>query len=177
MSETTKSNDQLFKELFKEYGLVFDEQNKKNSDVFITKQFKIITRSGVDKIQAKAGISASYDIVRATEYEVIIKGKFIDKAGNSVQTFGSATSDHNVLAYVKNVAEKDGKVYVKEEPVVVSLRKGNVSQQDPYLAEMAEKRCMARGVLKLAGLYKEGFFSEDEADVFAKEVKSARSGQ
>lgn len=171
----TKSNDQLFKELFKEYGLIYDQENKKNSDVFITKQFKIITRSGVDKIQAKAGIEAHYDLVRATDFEVIIKGFFVDKNGNKVQTFGSASSDHNQLAVVKTTAEKDGKVYVKEEPVIINVRKGNVSQQDPYLAEMAEKRCMARGVLKLAGLYKEGFFSEDEADVFSKEVRNARS--
>jgi hypothetical protein len=33
---------------------------------------------------------------------------------------------------------------------------------------------MSRAVLKLAGLYQEGFFSEDEADDFKKTVDKAR---
>ena len=46
--------------------------------------------------------------------------------------------------------------------------------QQGYKFAMAEKRGMARAVLKLAGLYEEGFFSEDEADDFSSIVKTAK---
>ena len=35
-----------------------------------------------------------------------------------------------------------------------------------YIAEMAEKRALARAVLKLSGAYKYGVFGEDESDDF-----------
>jgi len=38
-----------------------------------------------------------------------------------------------------------------------------------YVAEMAEKRALARAVLKLSGAYKYGVFGEDESDDFKGE--------
>ena len=38
-----------------------------------------------------------------------------------------------------------------------------------YIAEMAEKRALARAVLKLSGAYKYGVFGEDESDDFKGE--------
>ena len=37
-----------------------------------------------------------------------------------------------------------------------------------YLVAIAEKRALSRAVLKLAGYYKHGVFSEDESDEFKK---------
>ena len=59
-----------------------------------------------------------------------------------------------------------------------SAHNGNCTSD--YYAEMAEKRCMSRGVLKLLGLYALGFFGDDEFDTKtmsesdAKEFKANR---
>ena len=42
---------------------------------------------------------------------------------------------------------------------------GNNSTNN-YMAEMAEKRSLARVVLKISGAYKHGFYGEDESDDF-----------
>lgn len=171
-----KSNNDLFKELFTKYDLVFDKEDKKNSDIFITKNFKIITRTGVDKIQARLGIYATYDVVYVDPFEVMMKGTFTSQTGAVIQTFASASVDRPQVSIIKQTRMKDGVVITQEEAVTSVLKGGNVRQSDPYLIEMAEKRCMARGVLKLAGLYQEGFYSEDEADVFSKEVRNEMRG-
>lgn len=172
--EQVKSSNDIFKDLFKKYNLVYDKEDKKNSDVFITKNFKIITRTGVDKIQAILGIYSTYEVVFVDPYEVMMKGTFTSQNGAIIQTFASASVDRIETNVIKQTRMKDGIVITQEEVVETRLKGGNVRQSDPYLIEMAEKRCMARGVLKLAGLYQEGFYSEDEADVFGKELKTER---
>lgn len=42
------------------------------------------------------------------------------------------------------------------------------NNHNPYPVAMAEKRAMSRAVLKLAGLYSENVFGEDEAEDFKK---------
>lgn len=174
MEELAKSNENLFKDIFKKYGLIYDKEDKKNSDVFITKQFKIITRSGINKIQAKAKIQAKYEIVFIDTWEVGMKGTFTDMNNNVIETFASASCDRKEFIKVVSTRMKDGVLITQEEVQEFVSKGGNVRQSDPYLLEMAEKRCMARGVLTLAGLYAEGFYSEDEADDFAREVKRER---
>jgi hypothetical protein len=49
------------------------------------------------------------------------------------------------------------------------------NNKNAYPVAMAEKRSMARVVLKLAGLYQQGMFSEDEADEFRNVVNNARA--
>ena len=46
-----------------------------------------------------------------------------------------------------------------------------------YVTEMAEKRSLARVVLKISGAYKFGVFGEDESDDFKQESKSERKLQ
>lgn len=120
------------------------------NDIFAHKHYKIITRNGIDKIQYAAKITVSYEPVlmhfSGSDYAVIIKaiGTRFDEQGNRIGTI--ETFGESMPGNTKN-----------EYPVA-----------------MAEKRAMARAVLKLAGLYKEGFFSEDEADDFAESVKRGR---
>ena len=40
------------------------------------------------------------------------------------------------------------------------------NSKNNYMAEMAEKRALARAVLKICGAYKHGVYGEDEADDF-----------
>ena len=42
----------------------------------------------------------------------------------------------------------------------------NTNQKPPYYSAMAEKRALARVVLKICGAYKHGVYGEDEADDF-----------
>lgn len=178
----SKTKSQTLNELFKEYNLVYDEENKKESDVFVTKNYKIITRTGVEKIQAKLGITGKYEVVFCDPFAVALKGTFA--YGDDVtETFGEASVDRVQVVLESNSVSreinKDGNIQndakSASEGVTYTLVKGNVQQQPAYLFAMAEKRALSRGVLKLAGLYAHGIYSEDESDDFSKEIRKQRS--
>ncbi len=124
-------------ELYKKYGLV-------SEDTFKSPQgWVIITRSGIDKIQANAGIDIKYDVVEYTPgVSASIKGRGTLLADKEifVESFGSA--------------------------IVGGYGKGTTKSL--YTLEMAEKRAMSRVVLKLSGFYALGAFGEDESEDFKK---------
>jgi hypothetical protein len=164
------ASTELLNKLFTEYGLTKD-------DVFISPQYKIIARSGVDKIQAKAGIRIKYDMIYNDDWKVYIKATgvrvFRDEAGRVtskmvMETYGEATITKTLQGPTKTSAQ--GQTVVGD-PVTIN---GSVRQNPPYLTAMAEKRAMSRVVLKLAGLYAEGFYGEDEADDFGDTMKKYR---
>lgn len=140
-------NKERMNGLFKEYALTKD-------DWFKHKHYVIITRSGIDKIQARAGIEINYELIHFTpdcktaivkaDATMLIKSPdlLVDgevKHGHGkffcIETFGEVSPDNNKNAY----------------PIA-----------------MAEKRAMSRAVLKLAGFYESGAFGEDEAEDFKK---------
>jgi len=183
-----KTNDEVMDELFKEYELVYDKEDPKNSDVFITRQYKIITRSGIDKIEAKVNPVVEYKILAHDEYEVVIQGTF-EKDGKSVTTIGEASIDRfeNIVlsmseSHSEPVQDEDNNVILGsktksrsgEKVEKILIKKGNVGQNPPYLYAMAEKRCRSRAILRLAGLYDIGFYGEDEAEAFGDTVKGAK---
>ena len=132
-----KNINKLEKETRKEtLRRLFIENNLVQEDVFKHKFYTIITRAGIDKIQAANKIDIKYDLIFNSNDTkcVIIKatGKLADKV---IETFGEAAPMNNSNGY----------------PVA-----------------MAEKRAMSRVVLKLAGFYEHGVFSEDEADDFKR---------
>ena len=47
---------------------------------------------------------------------------------------------------------------------------GNLNCQSKYYLNMAEKRCIDRGILKLINAYEYGIYSDSEADSFKKSV-------
>lgn len=170
-----KKQSQILNDLFSKFNLVYDPDNKKDSDVFISRNFKIITRAGIQKIQAQMDISANYDVVYVDKTSIIMKGTFsYDQDGRTIstQTFGEASvSDKEFKVVRREVTHPDGKRVMEEEVVEVQVSKGNVFGDPPYIAAMAEKRALSRGVLQLAGLYRLGVFGEDEADDFKNEIK------
>ena len=118
-------------ELFKKYKLT-------SEDYFKSPQgWTIITRSGIDAIQAGANIDVRYDVITMERDFVVIKA-IAGVDGRNVESFGEAL--------------------VGKYPV------GNTKSN--YPVAIAEKRAMARVVLKLAGFYQLGAFSEDESDDF-----------
>jgi len=124
------------KEKYLHYGL-------EKEDVFKHQHYVIITRSGIDKIQAIEGIEIDYEVINCERDFCVVKAHA--KKGDAetfIQTFGSA---------LKGEGFKDGNCNTW------------------YVMEMAEKRAMSRAVLKLTGFYELGVFGEDESENFKRE--------
>tara|TARA_R110000796_G_scaffold183919_1_gene300482 strand:+ start:1037 stop:1453 length:417 start_codon:yes stop_codon:yes gene_type:complete len=124
-------------ELYKKYDLEKD-------DFFKHQHYTIITRQGIDKIQAVAQMNVAYEVIKCEPNFCVFKAS-AEKDGKKIETFGSA---------LKGDGYKDG------------------NTNSWYVAEMAEKRAMSRAVLKLTGFYELGVFGEDESESFKKTVSS-----
>ena len=116
---------------------LYKENGLETEDVFKHKHYVIIKRSGIDKIQAKQQINIDYEVIKCDKDFSVVKA-VAEHDGRSIQTFGSALHG------------KGGS--------------GNTTTH--YVMEMAEKRAMSRAVLKLAGFYELGAYSEDESEDF-----------
>ena len=119
--------------LYKKYELTAD-------DVFKHQHYLIITRSGIDKIQAKEKIFINYEVIKCESNFCVVKAN-ASKEDAKIQTFGSAIKG-------------------------ADFKSGNCNTW--YVMEMAEKRAMSRAVLKLTGFYELGVFSEDESEDFKR---------
>ena len=132
MNETQKERLQ---HLAKENGLTKDHFFKSPQG------FVIITRQGIERIQAHKAIRVAYEVVSLSNdlKHVVLKatGEMANGSGLPVQmeTFGESSPD-------------------------------NTKQK--YPVAMAEKRALSRVVLKLSGLYEVGVFGEDESDDFKR---------
>ena len=128
--ETKETRKDALRRLFLDNNLV-------EEDVYKDKRgFVIITRTGIDKIVSKQGITVAYDVIKLDADGVVIKAvatmKLKNKAVRNMMSFGEA-ADANLMG--------GGKKF----PVA-----------------MAEKRAMSRVVLKIAGFYEQGVFGQDE---------------
>jgi len=126
-------NRDKLKELYEKYNLA-------KEDFFKHQHYTIITRQGIDKIQALEQIDVHYEVIKCEPNFAVFKA-CAQKDGKSIKTFGSA---------LKGEGYKDG------------------NTNSWYVAEMAEKRAMSRAVLKLTGFYELGVFGEDESETFKK---------
>ena len=118
---------------------LFVENNLTAEDVFKHQHYTIITRAGIEKIQANMDIYVEYKVIRCEPNYAVVKAKGEITDQKYIETFGSALKGENY---------KDG------------------NTNSWYVMEMAEKRAMSRAVLKLAGFYKFGVFAEDESESF-----------
>ena len=126
-------NKEKLKELYNKYNL-------EKSDFFKHQHYTIITRQGIDKIQALEQMKVNYEVIKCEPNFAVFKA-LAEKDGKRIETFGSALKGENY---------KDG------------------NTNSWYVAEMAEKRAMSRAILKLTGFYSLGVFSEDESESFKK---------
>jgi hypothetical protein len=131
VQETRK---EVLTRLYKENGLVREDVHKD------PRGFSTITRSGVDKIAAKNGITIGYEVILLDieKGECVLKAAATMKVGNDVRnvmSFGEASVSNNLTGGGKK-----------------------------WLVSMAEKRAMGRVVLKLAGFYEQGMYSKDEME-------------
>jgi len=132
-TKKSKMNRDKLIELYKHYELTSD-------DIFKHQHFTIITRSGIDKIQAKEKIFIDYEVIRCETNFAVVKAN-ASKRDVKIQTFGSALKG-------------------------ASFKEGNTNSF--YVIEIAEKRSMSRAILKLCGFYELGVFGEDESEDFKR---------
>ena len=86
---------------------LFKENNLTDEDVFKHKFYNIITRSGVDKIQAKNDIQIRYDLIYNSNDLKYIIIKATAKMGDQViETFGECSPQNNQNSYGVAIAEK-----------------------------------------------------------------------
>ena len=123
------------KEKYVKYELTKD-------DVFKHQHYIIITRSGIEKIQAIENITIYFEVVKSEPNFAGVKA-IATKDGCTIETFGSA---------LKGESYKDG------------------NTNTWYVLEMAEKRALSRAVLKMTGFYELGVFGEDEAEAFKQKI-------
>ena len=119
---------------------LFVENNLTSEDVFSHQHYKIITRGGINKIEANMNISVFFEVIKCEPNFAVIKA-VATMGDKEMETFGSA---------LKGNTFKDG------------------NTNSWYVMEMAEKRAMSRAVLKLAGFYELGVFGEDESESFKR---------
>ena len=120
-------------------------------DIYKHKHYLIITRLGIDKIQAKEKIAISYEVVKCEKDFSVVKAS-ASVGDYKIQTFGSA-----LFGETKKVEGK---------------WKTTGTTQSWYVMEIAEKRAMSRAVLKLTGFYELGVFGEDESEDFKKKEET-----
>lgn len=120
---------------------LYNKYNLEKTDVFKHQHFVIITRQGIEKIQAQEQILIKFDVVKCEHNFAVVKATAAinEKDKNVIQTFGSAYKG-------------------------ASFKEGNTNSW--YVMEMAEKRALSRAVLKLTGFYSLGVFGEDESEDF-----------
>ena len=123
-----------------EIAVLYKKYELEAEDVFKHQHYLIITRMGIDKIQAIEKINITYEVVKCEPNFAVVKA-YASKSGGTIQTFGSALKGDD-------------------------FKSGNCNTW--YVMEMAEKRAMSRAVLKLTGFYELGVFSEDESEDFKR---------
>ena len=90
---------------------IYKDNDLEKSDIYKDKRgFSIITRSGIEKIQAKNEIAVSYEVIKAELDNCIIKATSLIIEGDEwipkMETFGSATKENCRLPFRIEMAEK-----------------------------------------------------------------------
>ena len=135
----SQSKRDFLNELVKENDLNIAEDIFKKA--MRGKEIAFITRTGIEKIQYNNDISVQYEVIAMQPDYAVVKAT-------------ASKLDENGDVIVESFGEATPE---------------NTKQNPPYYSAMAEKRALARVVLKLCGAYKHGVYGEDEADDFKKE--------
>jgi len=93
------SDKALLNKLFKENNLV------KDVDTFSHKHYTILTRSGIEKVQAMHDITVTFDFIESGVAGVVIKA-YAKKGDKLIETFGSASKETSQSKYYVEMAEK-----------------------------------------------------------------------
>ena len=128
-----KNKDMLVK-LYKKYNLTPE-------DIFKSPVgFTIITRSGIDKIQAVAKIDIAYSLEKVSDDNkyVVIKA----------------------IGIINSKIDSDGDISKESKRIETYGESSPQNTRNQYPIAMAEKRAMSRCVLKLTGFYELGVYGK-----------------
>lgn len=104
MSKSTETKIGQLRRLFEKYGLVQEDVFKQERG---GKPIVIITRTGIDKIQAAAGITIRYEVAWIDLNTSTVGIKAIGQMdGRIIETFGSATPKNCTNQHFLEMAEK-----------------------------------------------------------------------
>ena len=101
--------------------------------------FIIVTRQGIEHIQDKLSIKVS--LTPFKEWSNPDEGRYVIRCDAMMPAPGGVWKDVTTFGEVTKA-----------------------NNRNAYPIAMAEKRALSRAILKLAGLYKEGFYGEDEVE-------------
>lgn len=98
LNETQRAE---LKSLFEANGLTKDH-------IFTHRHFCIVTRAGIEVIQAKQGLDVTFEVVKCEPDFVVMKalGKKLGDEARKVETFGSATKENCTSKHLVEMAEK-----------------------------------------------------------------------
>ena len=90
---------------------IYKDNDLTKKDIYKDKRgFAIITRSGIEKIQANNEIAVTYEVIKAELDNCIVKATSLIKEGeewiSKMETFGSATKDNCRQPFRMEIAEK-----------------------------------------------------------------------
>lgn len=101
MKQLNDTERAQLRKLFEANGLTKD-------DIFVHRNFTIVKRSGIERIQAAQNIEVKFEVVQCDRDFVAIKA-FAWKRGDSqrrIETFGSASKENCVSKHLVEVSEK-----------------------------------------------------------------------
>ena len=95
-------NREKLKDLYNHYSLTAD-------DVFKHQHYVIITRQGIEKIQAHENITVTYEVIKCEPNFAVVKAAANINEKNKIETFGSATKSNCNSTYYMEMAQKRAK--------------------------------------------------------------------
>ena len=98
-NKLTEADAVRMREIFTKYGLA-------KTDIHNHKHYVIITRSGIEKIQAKAGIKVEFECIDARPDFAAVKAVAKRSGSDTIQSFGSASPQNCQSKYFLEMAEK-----------------------------------------------------------------------
>ena len=120
---------------------MYKDNSLTKDDVYSDKRgFTIITRSGIEKIQAKNDISVSYEVIKAELDNCIVKATSLIREGDEwipkMETFGSATKDNCRQPFRMEIAEKRALARV----IIKTMNYTNVLGEDEISYQKTAKK-------------------------------------
>ena len=117
-----------------------------------------------------------FEFKRGSKSIWIVKRQGIEKIqyNNNIEVKFNAEVLKEDFAVMKATAQKNG-LAIETYGSALMGQGGNCRSN--YVAEMAEKRALARAVLKQSGAYKHGVYAEDESDDFKQRNKEEGKGK
>jgi hypothetical protein len=131
---------------------LYEKYDLEPTDFFEHKHYKIVKREGIEKIMDVENIQFRLSKWFCDEVSCTVHGRF----------------------WIPTTITDDGEeIQEREVETLGSSNRGNTAST--YFAEMAEKRCLSRGTLKLIKAYRYAFMGEDEIDSRDEEYKRSRA--